>query len=92
MGGVALSRWGLWLFDMAVSQEILEEVAGGERSAFAGVLSAIQQGLFCVILLASVVFSAPSDFYGLAFLSLAVTLLTACGYSIWFCACSQRPR
>jgi iron-regulated transporter 1 len=83
LSGVALSRWGLWLFDLAVSQHVQERVPPGQLSAFLGVQSSLSAAF--EILSYAVTISAPSPcrFPGLAAASLGFVAAAA---ALYLCA------
>jgi len=84
MIGVALSRFGLWMFDLSVTQIITETVPARERGTFGGALSAMQNMFFLLVLLGGVVWHEQTDFWGLALVSFACVVVSAVLFVVWF--------
>ncbi|KAF8041919.1 hypothetical protein BT93_A0498 [Corymbia citriodora subsp. variegata] len=75
MGGVAASRLGLWMFDLAVIQQMQDEVPESDRCVVGGVQNSLQSFLDLMAYVMGIFISNPQDFWKLMLLSfLAVTL------------------
>lgn len=81
---LALSRFGLWLFDLFVSQELQERVPESRLGAVNGVQSALQAGLAAASFAAGLLSPRPRDFWLLALGSLASVAL-----ALAVCVCGQ---
>ncbi|KAK4801737.1 hypothetical protein SAY86_022224 [Trapa natans] len=77
MGGVAASRLGLWMFDLAVIQQMQDEVPESDRCVVGGVQNSLQSILDLLAYVMGILISNPQDFWKLMVMSfLAVTLST----------------
>jgi len=72
---LALSRFGLWLFDLFASQNLQERVPKGQLGAVNGVQSTLQASLGALSFAAGLVISKPSSFWVLAVGSLGAVSL-----------------
>ena len=72
---LALSRFGLWLFDLFASQNLQERVPRGQLGAVNGVQSTLQASLGALSFAAGLVISKPSSFWVLAVGSLGAVSL-----------------
>lgn len=84
--GVVLSRWGLWTFDMVVTQLIQENVEKGNLSVVSGAQNSLQNVLQLGFFLTSSVLSHPSQFWILSLLSILAVFGAAVLYSA-YCIC-----
>ncbi|CDP06418.1 unnamed protein product [Coffea canephora] len=82
MGGVALSRLGLWMFDLAVIQQMQDQVPESDRCVVGGVQNSLQSVLDLTTYVMGIIISNPRDFWKLIILSLLVVTLAAVLYSI----------
>ncbi|KAI5058958.1 hypothetical protein GOP47_0025277 [Adiantum capillus-veneris] len=62
MGGVAVSRFGLWMFDLAVLQLMQESTPEHERGIVGGVQNSVQSFLEMLSFVAGMLISKPKDF------------------------------
>ncbi|KAI6698564.1 hypothetical protein NL676_018683 [Syzygium grande] len=75
MAGVATSRLGLWMFDLAVIQQMQDEVPESDRCVIGGVQNSLQSILDMMAYVMGIFISNPQDFWKLMLLSfLAVTM------------------
>ncbi|XP_028767576.1 solute carrier family 40 member 2-like [Neltuma alba] len=75
MGGVAVSRLGLWMFDLSVLQQMQDLVPESDRLVVGGVQSSLQSSMDLLAYIMGIVISNPQDFWKLIVLSfLAVTV------------------
>lgn len=84
--GVVLSRWGLWTFDMIVTQLIQEKVEKENLSAVSGAQNSLQNVLQLCFYLTSSVLSHPSQFWILCLVSIIAVFGSAVLFSI-YCIC-----
>ncbi|KAL3617434.1 hypothetical protein CASFOL_037755 [Castilleja foliolosa] len=82
MSGVALSRLGLWMFDLSVIQQMQDHVADSDRCVVGGVQNSIQSVLDLMTYIMGLIISNPQDFWKLTFLSFVVVTLAAILYSL----------
>ncbi|GLT92787.1 hypothetical protein SLE2022_106050 [Rubroshorea leprosula] len=75
MGGVATSRLGLWMFDLAVIQQMQDLVPETERCIVGGVQNSLQSSMDLLAYVMGIIISKPQDFWKLNLMScLAVTI------------------
>ncbi|KAK4268495.1 hypothetical protein QN277_025147 [Acacia crassicarpa] len=75
MGGVAVSRLGLWMVDLSVLQQMQDLVPESDRLVVGGVQSSLQSSMDLLAYVMGIVISNPQDFWKLILLSfLAVTV------------------
>ncbi|GER55756.1 solute carrier family 40 member 1 [Striga asiatica] len=82
MGGVALSRLGLWMFDLSVIQQMQDHVAESDRCVVGGVQNSLQSMLDLMTYVMGLLISNPQDFWKLTMLSFVVVTLAAALYSL----------
>ncbi|KAL3531627.1 hypothetical protein ACH5RR_005148 [Cinchona calisaya] len=82
MGGVALSRLGLWVFDLSVIQQMQDQVSESDRCVVGGVQNSLQSVLDLTTYVMGMIISNPQDFWKLIIISLFVVTLAAVLYSI----------
>ncbi|CAA0836232.1 Solute carrier family 40 member 2 [Striga hermonthica] len=82
MGGVALSRLGLWMFDLSVVQQMQDHVAESDRCVVGGVQNSLQSMLDLMTYVMGLLISNPQDFWKLTILSFVVVTLAAALYSL----------
>eukprot|EP00047_Mylnosiga_fluctuans_P024533 m.163286 g.163286 ORF g.163286 m.163286 type:complete len:533 (+) comp9876_c0_seq8:24-1622(+) len=81
--GVVASRTGLWLFDLAVSQMLLERVPEGVVATVSGVQGAIQSIMDMLAFVLGVIFSDPADWAILVYTSFGFVALSAACYALF---------
>ncbi|KAH1068555.1 hypothetical protein GYH30_006218 [Glycine max] len=75
MGSVAISRLGLWMFDLSVLQQMQDLVPESDRLIVGGVQNSLQSLMDLLAYVMGIILSDPGDFWKLTLLSfLAVTL------------------
>ncbi|RHN58672.1 putative major facilitator superfamily domain-containing protein [Medicago truncatula] len=75
MGSVAISRLGLWMFDLSVLQQMQNLVPESDRLIVGGVQSSLQSFMDLLAYVMGIIISDPQEFWKLSLLSfLAVTL------------------
>ncbi|MED6108397.1 Solute carrier 40 member 2 [Stylosanthes scabra] len=75
MASVALSRLGLWMFDLSVLQQMQDLVPESDRLVVGGVQNSFQSLMDLLAYIMGIIISDPRDFWKLTLLSfLAVTL------------------
>ncbi|XP_058110463.1 solute carrier family 40 member 1-like isoform X2 [Magnolia sinica] len=75
MGGVATSRLGLWMFDLAVIQQMQDHVPESDRCVVGGVQSSLQSMMDLMTYIMGIIISNPKEFGALVILSfLSVTI------------------
>ncbi|EYU41976.1 hypothetical protein MIMGU_mgv1a019987mg [Erythranthe guttata] len=82
MGGVALSRLGLWMFDLSVIQQMQDHVAESDRCIIGGVQNSLQSILDLMTYIMGIVISNPQDFWKLTMLSFLVVTMAAALYCV----------
>jgi hypothetical protein len=83
--GMALSRFGLWLFDLSINQIIQESVAEEERGLVGGVQNSLNQ-IFQLSKFGLVIFLPKMDTYGyLAIVSYVAVLIGFILFTIYTC-------
>ncbi|KAK3444930.1 hypothetical protein EUGRSUZ_A00630 [Eucalyptus grandis] len=81
MGGVAASRLGLWMFDLAVIQQMQDKVSESDRCVAGGAQSSLQSTLHVMAYGMGIIISNPQDFWKLILLSFLFTTLSASLYT-----------
>ncbi|KAL5988407.1 hypothetical protein ACLOJK_036171 [Asimina triloba] len=84
MGGVAASRLGLWMFDLAVIQQMQDHVPETDRCVVGGVQNSLQAMLVLMTYILGMFISDPKDF---GTLGVAVEHLKNC--QVWPGVCKQ---
>ena len=84
IGGMIVSRAALWMFDLAERQVMQERVEETSRGVMNTMQVATYQTLYCVIQAGGMIFSNPSQFVVLAFISLVSLSTAAAVYTAWF--------
>lgn len=82
MGGVATSRFGLWMFDLAVLQLMQESTPEYERGIVGGVQSSVQSFLEMLSFVAGMLISNPEDFDKLVYLSYGAVTVALILYTV----------
>ncbi|KAJ8647684.1 hypothetical protein MRB53_000707 [Persea americana] len=81
MGGVAASRLGLWMFDLAVIQQMQDYVPESDRCVVGGVQNSLQSMLDLLTYIMGIIISNPQDFGTLVMMSFLSVFLAAILYS-----------
>ncbi|XP_047309632.1 solute carrier family 40 member 2-like [Impatiens glandulifera] len=82
MGGVAASRLGLWMFDLAVMQQMQDHVSESDRIVVGGVQNSIQSVLDLMTYVMGIIISNPKDFWELIVISFVLVTLAAILYCL----------
>jgi solute carrier family 40 (iron-regulated transporter), member 1 len=82
MAGVAASRLGLWMFDLAVMQLMQDGVPESERCVVGGVQNSLQSVFGLLTYVMGVVVSDPGDFSQLVVLSFLLVTCAAAMYTV----------
>ncbi|KAI5662989.1 hypothetical protein M9H77_22312 [Catharanthus roseus] len=82
MSGVALSRLGLWMFDLSVIQQMQDHVPESDRCIVGGVQNSLQSALDSATYLMGIIVCNPQDFWKLIIMSFLVLTLAALLYSL----------
>lgn len=85
IGGLIISRFGLWVFDLSVSQLMQVYVAKTERGAVNGVQQSLQQLFQMASFGIGIVVSAPEDFGYLMLGSFLVVVIGTIIMSVYSC-------
>ncbi|KAL0018471.1 hypothetical protein WJX77_004008 [Trebouxia sp. C0004] len=85
LGGLVASRFGLWLFDLSVSQMLQEWVPAEDIGVENGVQSSLQNFFQSLSFVAGLVFWSPQDFPVLMHSSAGVVIVAAVIYSKCVC-------
>eukprot|EP00899_Mesostigma_viride_P006552 jgi/Mesvir1/15899/Mv02802-RA.1 len=81
MGGVALSRFGLWLFDLACMHVLQESLAEEVRGTVGGVQASLQELMNLLGLSLGMIFHNPEDFWLLVLISFGMVSSGAALYA-----------
>ncbi|XP_022949805.1 solute carrier family 40 member 1-like isoform X1 [Cucurbita moschata] len=82
MIGVAVSRLGLWMFDLAVIQQMQDQVPESDRCVVGGAQNALQSTMDLMGYVMGIVVSNPQDFWKLILISFTVVTLAALLYTV----------
>nr|VDC78287.1 unnamed protein product [Brassica rapa] len=82
MAGVAASRLGLWMFDLAVIQQMQDLVPESDRCVVGGVQNSLQAALDLMANLLGIIVSNPKDFWILTLISFATVSLAGVLYTV----------
>ncbi|CAH8269925.1 unnamed protein product [Arabidopsis lyrata] len=82
MAGVAASRLGLWMFDLAVIQQMQDLVPESDRCVVGGVQNSLQAALALMANLLGIIVSNPKDFWMLTLISFATVSFAGMLYTI----------
>ncbi|KAF7825471.1 solute carrier family 40 member 2-like [Senna tora] len=82
MGGVAISRLGLWMFDLSVLQQMQDLVPESDRLVVGGVQSSLQSLMDLLAYVMGIVISNPQEFWKLILLSFVAVTLAGLLYCI----------
>ncbi|KAJ0027738.1 hypothetical protein Pint_34982 [Pistacia integerrima] len=81
MGGVAISRLGLWMFDLSVIQQMQDLVPESERCIVGGVQNSLQSSMDLMAYIMGIIISSPQDFWKLILMSFVTVTLAAFLYT-----------
>ncbi|XP_022978152.1 solute carrier family 40 member 1-like isoform X2 [Cucurbita maxima] len=82
MIGVAASRLGLWMFDLAVIQQMQDQVPESDRCVVGGTQNALQSTMDLMGYVMGIVVSNPQDFWKLILISFTAVTLAALLYTV----------
>uniref|UniRef100_A0A6N2MK85 Solute carrier family 40 member n=1 Tax=Salix viminalis TaxID=40686 RepID=A0A6N2MK85_SALVM len=82
MAGVAISRLGLWMFDLSVIQQMQNQVPESDRLVVGGVQNSVQSFMDLLGYVMGIIISNPRDFWELIILSFSAVTVAALLYSI----------
>ncbi|KAJ6969037.1 hypothetical protein NC653_036873 [Populus alba x Populus x berolinensis] len=82
MAGVAISRLGLWMFDLSVIQQMQDQVPEPDRLVVGGVQNSLQSFMDLLGYVMGIIISNPPDFWELIILSFSAATVAALLYSI----------
>ncbi|XP_076934072.1 solute carrier family 40 member 2-like [Bidens hawaiensis] len=77
MAGVAMSRLGLWMFDLAVIQQMQDQVPESDRAVVGGVQNPIQSFWDLMTYIMGLFISNPQDFWKLVLISFGLVIIAA---------------
>ncbi|GMN40476.1 hypothetical protein TIFTF001_009697 [Ficus carica] len=81
MAGVALSRLGLWSFDLSVIQQMQDHVPESDRCVVGGVQNSLQSSMDLMGYVMGILVSNPQDFWKLMLVSFGAVTLAALLYT-----------
>ncbi|KAL2337650.1 hypothetical protein Fmac_012096 [Flemingia macrophylla] len=81
MGSVAISRLGLWMFDLSVLQQMQDLVSESDRLLVGGIQNSLQSLMDLLAYVMGIIISDPRDFWKLTLLSFLSVTLAAFIYS-----------
>ncbi|XP_050381932.1 solute carrier family 40 member 2-like isoform X2 [Argentina anserina] len=82
MAGVATSRLGLWMFDLAVIQQMQDQVPESDRCVVGGVQNSLQSSMELMGYVMGIIISNPQEFWKLILVSFAAVTLAALLYTL----------
>ncbi|KAF7096750.1 hypothetical protein CFC21_098647 [Triticum aestivum] len=82
MAGVAVSRLGLWMFDLAVMQLMQDSVPDSDRCIVGGVQNSLQSMFDLLTYIMGIIVSDPKDFSELIVLSFLLVTCAALMYTL----------
>ncbi|KAL8252615.1 hypothetical protein R6Q59_036308, partial [Mikania micrantha] len=77
MSGVAMSRLGLWVFDLSVIQQMQDQVSESDRAVVGGVQNSIQSFWDLMTYIMGLIISNPQDFWKLILVSFGLVTIAA---------------
>ncbi|KNA07822.1 hypothetical protein SOVF_168330 isoform B [Spinacia oleracea] len=83
MSGVAASRIGLWMFDLAVIQQMQDQVPNSDRCIVGGVQNSIQSAMDLLGYTMGVIVPNPKHFWVLILISFVVVTMAAILYTLY---------
>ncbi|PON53590.1 Ferroportin [Parasponia andersonii] len=81
MAGVALSRLGLWSFDLSVIQQMQDNVHESDRCVVGGVQNSLQSSMDLMGYVMGILIANPQDFWKLILISFGAVTLAALLYT-----------
>lgn len=91
IAGMAISRTGLWTFDLAVTQLMQDLVAPEDLGLVSGVAGSLDSLFFSVSFIAALFVADPGLFYWLMVASWGLTAFAASLYTIFYVRTSSTP-
>ncbi|XP_071738449.1 solute carrier family 40 member 2-like isoform X2 [Rutidosis leptorrhynchoides] len=82
MAGVAVSRLGLWVFDLSVIQQMQDQVSESDRAVVGGVQNSIQSFWDLMTYIMGLIISNPQDFWKLILVSFGLVTIAALLYTV----------
>ncbi|KAK1603371.1 hypothetical protein QYE76_059186 [Lolium multiflorum] len=82
MAGVAASRLGLWMFDLAVTQLMQDNVPDPDRCVVGGVQNSLQSIFDLLTYIMGIIISDPRDFSELIVMSFFLVTCAALVYTL----------
>ncbi|XP_076915776.1 solute carrier family 40 member 2-like isoform X1 [Bidens hawaiensis] len=82
MSGVAVSRLGLWVFDLSVIQQMQDQVPESDRAVVGGVQNSVQSFWDLMTYIMGLIISNPQDFWKLILVSFGLVTIAAVMYSV----------
>ncbi|GFY83849.1 iron regulated 1 [Actinidia rufa] len=82
MGGVAVSRLGLWMFDLSVIQQMQDQVPESDRMVVGGVQNSLQSVLDLMTYVMGIIISNPKNFWELIVISFLLVTVAGGLYSL----------
>ncbi len=83
IGGLVASRFGLWAFDLAVSQAMQEQVAHQQLGVVSGMQGVLQQTAELTMYIMGVAMPAPDQYPVLMLVSFGVVTAALVLYAYW---------
>ena len=83
LASVVFSRWGLWSFDLGITQLLQENVAKEERATISGCQAGTYQFFYIILSILAIVYSDPSLFYHLVYVSVGIITASVVVFSAW---------
>ena len=84
MISMAVSRIGLWSFDLAETQIMQTYIVEEERGILNSTQTSLYQAFYVLMQLGGIIFSHPSQFSVLVYISIFVVLGACCLYTYWY--------
>lgn len=81
MAGVATSRFGLWMFDLSVIQQMQDVVPESDRCIVGGVQNSLQSTLDLMAYVMGIIISSPQDFWKLNLMSFGTVTMASFLYT-----------
>ena len=90
MVAMAVSRIGLWSFDLAQTQIMQTYIVEEERGLLNSTQTSMYQGFYVLMQIGGIIFHDPSQFAVLVYVSIFVVLGACCVYTYWYTKVSKR--
>ena len=84
MVSMAVSRIGLWSFDLAETQIMQTYIVEEERGIINSTQTAMYQLFYVFMQIGGIIFSKPKDFFVLVYFSMFIVLFACCLFSHWY--------